>query len=435
MSARRHVAVILGGGLTGLCAAQRLEREGFDYRLFEAEDRVGGLCRSEKVDGFTFDYTGHLLHFTDIRVEEFVRGLVPRNLVRHKRKAWIYTNGSYTRYPFQRNLFGLPDELVKECILEYVEAQLDTPRGAGRDFQSWVLRTFGSGIAEHFMIPYNRKLWLTEPDNLTLDWMGRFVPDTSPVDIIKGAFSSDPEEVGYNATFLYPETGGIEILPNSLAAGLSGVMCGSKAVGVDLRDRAVHFADGSSCRYTHLLSTIPLPCLLSCIDPLPGALQRLGERLSSVSVLDVNLGLDIDGLTEKHWIYVPDPAVPYYRLGFPSSFSSSLAPGGTTSVYAEISYRGVKRWEEEQIVRDVIGGMRGMGFSVSRSDVLAVNIIDMTHAYVVYDFDREECLKEIGRFLDANGIRSVGRFGSWSYLSMEESMREGFAAAESLLQV
>jgi protoporphyrinogen oxidase len=431
---QEHEVVILGGGLTGLSAAHRLQQAGLDYCLVEAEERVGGLCRSAEVEGFTFDQTGHLLHFADPVTEEFVRDLVPEPLVEHERRAWIYTDGCYSRYPFQRNLFGLPEPVVKECVLEYVEADLAGGSSSQNDFGSWARARFGDGIAEHFLLPYNRKLWLTEPTGLTLDWMGRFVPDTSPVDIIRGAFSADTEEVGYNASFLYPQRSGIEVLPRSLAARLDKVRCGLKVVRVDAKERVVHTDSGSSYRYRHLVSTIPLPVLLSCVDSLPGTIRELASKLIHTSVLDVNLGLDVEELTDKHWIYVPDPDIPFYRIGFPCNFSSHLAPPGKQSVYAEISHRGAKELDEDELVNGVVSGMKGMGFAVRTSDVLAVNIVDMDYGYVVYDFDRSECLREIKQFLSANGMKSVGRFGSWAYLSMEDSIREGISAAEDLLR-
>lgn len=427
-----HSVIVVGGGLTGLSAARILEREGFDYCLYEAEERVGGLCRSEVVDGFTFDYTGHLLHFTDPSVEQFVRDVLQQDLVQHERRAWIQTEGAYTRYPFQRNLFGLPQGIVKECVLEYVEATLGKPPGMDADFESWVAGNFGKGIARHFMLPYNRKLWLTEPGKLTCHWMGRFVPDTNPVGIIKGAFSSDTAPVGYNASFFYPSSGGIEILPNSLAAGLSRVNCGRRVERIEIADRTVHFRDGSSCQYESLVSTMPLPELISCINPIPDKVKELASRLKHVSVLDVNIGLDLDNLSEKHWVYVPDREIPFYRIGFPHNFSSSLVPKGKASVYAEISHRGSKRLREGEVVRDVVSGMRKMGFSLTESDILAVNMIDIKYAYVVYDFDREKSLDGIKLFLAKNGITSVGRFGSWAYLSMEDSIREGISAALGL---
>ena len=433
MTGQEFDVVILGGGLTGLSAAHRLEQAGRDCCLFEAGDRVGGLCRSVSVDGFTFDYTGHLLHFTDPTIEKFVRDVVSEPLLMHERRAWIHTDGHYSRYPFQRNLFGLPEPIIKECILEYVEAELGGASNSGNDFESWATATFGRGIANHFLLPYNRKLWLTEPRNLTLDWMGRFVPDTNGIDIIRGAFSHETEEVGYNASFIYPERGGIEVLPSSLAARLRNVRCGKEVVGIDARDNVIHFQDGSSCRYGHLVSTIPLPVFLSITDPLPNGVREAASKLTHVSVLDVNLGLDVGELTDKHWIYVPDPEIPFYRIGFPRNFSPHLTPAGKQSVYAEISHRGVTGEDEGALVSGVISGMNRMGFPVRMADVLAVNIIDIDHAYVVYDFHREECLKVIRRFLDSNRIRSAGRFGSWAYLSMEDSIRDGIAAAESLL--
>ncbi|MFH1288587.1 MAG: NAD(P)-binding protein [bacterium] len=56
----KNPIIILGAGLTGLSAAYHLNT---NYHIFEKEDEVGGLCRSHIVNGFSFDYTGHLLFF------------------------------------------------------------------------------------------------------------------------------------------------------------------------------------------------------------------------------------------------------------------------------------------------------------------------------------------------------------------------------------
>ncbi|TET43907.1 FAD-binding protein [candidate division TA06 bacterium] len=433
MNGEEFGVVILGGGMTGLSAAYRLEQEGVDYCLFESEERVGGLCRSEKADGFTFDYAGHLLHFLNAETEKFVKEVVEEVLVAHNRRAWVYSNGAYTRYPFQRNLHGLPDSIIKECVLAYVEADIDRGKEHKGDFQSWAISTFGDGIARHFMIPYNRKMWVTEPDRLTCDWMGRFVPDTNPVDIISGAFSPSTEEVGYNVQFFYPQKGGIEVVVNSIASKLTRLTCKKKVVKIDLETKYVDFEDGSSCSYKGLISTIPLPELTSCLSAAPRSMKGSCARLIHTSVLDVNIGFSVADLTDKHWVYVPEPEIPFYRIGFPHNFSPLLVPQGKTSAYAEISYRGSHRWNEETLVSLVLSGMNKMGFAVSESDVEVVKIMDIKYAYVIYDSNREKSLEAINEYLEANGIRTAGRFGAWSYLSMEDSIRDGIKAAESFI--
>jgi protoporphyrinogen/coproporphyrinogen III oxidase len=47
--------VIIGGGITGLAAAFELSRRGADFLLLEASSHLGGLIRTEQVDGFTID--------------------------------------------------------------------------------------------------------------------------------------------------------------------------------------------------------------------------------------------------------------------------------------------------------------------------------------------------------------------------------------------
>ncbi|HET7220366.1 MAG TPA: FAD-dependent oxidoreductase, partial [Vicinamibacterales bacterium] len=48
-------AIIIGGGITGLAAAYELSERGVPFVLLEASDRVGGLIRTEHVDGCTIE--------------------------------------------------------------------------------------------------------------------------------------------------------------------------------------------------------------------------------------------------------------------------------------------------------------------------------------------------------------------------------------------
>ena len=108
--------VILGAGLTGLSAAGHLQRKGMACSVCEKENQVGGLCRSKKINSFTFDYDGHLLHFKHKYTLNFVRNLLGDNLVRQKRNSWVYSHNRYIPYPFQANLYRLPSSALKECL-------------------------------------------------------------------------------------------------------------------------------------------------------------------------------------------------------------------------------------------------------------------------------------------------------------------------------
>ena len=121
--------VILGAGLAGLSAAFHAKKLGIPHQLYERESRVGGLVRSEKVNGFSFDYTGHLLHMKQPRTRKLVLeelGL-KRAFVSVERNSFVYMNGVYTRAPFQANLYGQPPGVIRDCLAGILEA-----RGGGR---------------------------------------------------------------------------------------------------------------------------------------------------------------------------------------------------------------------------------------------------------------------------------------------------------------
>ena len=144
-STQKGRVVVLGGGLAGLSTLWHLQKAGHtDCHLFEKESRLGGLTRSDFLNGFTFDYTGHLLHFRDESVKKLVADLLGENLHQVVRNSWIFSNGVYTRYPFQTNLFGLPRSVIKECILGFIKAsgrslngQLSQPCRSSADYTNF----------------------------------------------------------------------------------------------------------------------------------------------------------------------------------------------------------------------------------------------------------------------------------------------------------
>ena len=212
--------IILGAGLTGLSAAYHLE--GVPRVLVERAGEVGGKARSERTRGHTFDVTGHWLHLRDPRMQTLVQRLfadeaVP--LARIDRVTRVFSHGALLSYPFQANLHGLPLDVVQECLVELVVARERAARGEARapaTFEEFAVARFGKGIARHFFVPYNTKLWGMSPDQLTADWVSRFIPIPDTAQIIGGALGLRQEGLGYNAHFLYPETGGIDHLPRAL---------------------------------------------------------------------------------------------------------------------------------------------------------------------------------------------------------------------------
>lgn len=211
--------VILGAGLTGISTAYHLEQKGFhDYVLFEKEAASGGLCRSIVKDGFTFDYTGHLLHISDPYFRSLIERVVGMDQFHTiNRRSYIYSQNTYTRYPYQINLYGLPPQTIIDCIQGF----LNRPHKKNpRTFREWVMSNFGSGFGSHFFFPYQEKIFAYDIEKITATWTQRFVPPTSLEKILHGSLADHDDAIGYNAQFFYPKQGGIISWVDKIAACL-----------------------------------------------------------------------------------------------------------------------------------------------------------------------------------------------------------------------
>ncbi len=434
--------VVLGGGLAGLSAMYHMRQAGVsNCHLFEKENRVGGLTRSEKINGFTFDFTGHLLHFRNEEVKQLVSTLLNDNLHYLKRNSWIFSKERYTRYPFQTNLYGLPAEVIKECVAGFVKApanrieQSVAPRLAVdsyKNFADWARQTLGEGISQHFMTPYNEKLWTVPLDQLTCEWMGRFVPTTSLEQILDGALRDQSDGIGYNAQFGYPLRGGIESLPRAFSAGLQNLHVGHELTELDPLKRVLRFKNGESIRYDHLITSIPLPSLIRSIQNPPDSVVRACSRLRAVSVLNLNFGIDRNP-GDKHWVYFPEPKFCFYRVGFSHNFSPHQAPEGKGAIYVEVAYSQWKPLDKASIIERVKLDLQSCGILRNDDQILAELSLDIPFAYVLFDHEYRKSVELIRAYARERGIITIGRYGSWEYSGMEDAILQGKCATEQIL--
>jgi len=223
------MTVILGAGLAGLSTGLHLGKD-IQWDIYEAEDEVGGLCRSMQKDGFTFDYTGHLLYLQHDPVKNLLTKLVEGKVNKLKRSAWVHSCGATVPFPFQVNTFGLPIDVRVEAVGGFVEAMMNrcpqpkikkSPAGpldflemkefeaiTDTDMEIWVDNAFGAGFTKHFFKPYNEKFWRRPLKELTAEWAVWSIPRPSLEEVVRGALGLEKKSFGYNSDILYPKRGG-----------------------------------------------------------------------------------------------------------------------------------------------------------------------------------------------------------------------------------
>jgi protoporphyrinogen oxidase len=413
--------IVVGGGLAGLACARELAS---GFVLLEAEERLGGLCRTDQVSGFSFDWTGHWLHARDPEMRELIsKKWLAGNLLEVQRRALIYSEGRWTQFPYQFHLEGLPPKTVADCLLGFIEATVG-PEGRElrerplRNAAEFILRHLGRGFAQRFMFPYNQKLYTVPCDELSPEWGGRFIPRPTLSEVVAGAVGLSREDAGYNATFWYPREGGIESLVRGLAAevrGLPGeVRTGARVEAIDLARRSLRLASGEELRFDALTLTAPLSAVAHMLTGAPAAVRE---------------GADDAGGERFQWAYYPEPRFPFYRIGSPSEVNPGLAPKGCRSFAVEFSHRG--KADHGQLIEQALEGLAGCGL-IDRARVRLSRARTIPVAYVLFDHACAAARAAVLDYLSGNGIQVAGRYGRWEYSSMEDALLSGREAARKL---
>ena len=178
---------IVGGGLSGLTIGYLLNKQGLNLG-FRARIKLWWAMKDLNEKGFTFDLGGsHIIFSKNESVLKFMLELLKGNKVKNKRNTKVLYKGCYVKYPFENGLSDLPLEENFECLNSFIHGLLS--RAKERDckavnLEEWFYRTFGDGITEKYLMPYNEKIWKFSVKEMGLDWVER-IPDPSVEDIIR----------------------------------------------------------------------------------------------------------------------------------------------------------------------------------------------------------------------------------------------------------
>jgi len=413
--------LIVGAGMSGLAVADRLGKER-SYLVLEADDEVGGYCKTVQQDGFVWDYSGHFFHFRHPEIEaELVERMRDQRILKVEKDSRVYYAGKMVDFPFQKNIHQLPIDEFLECLhdLYFREERVPT------NFLEMLYAKFGRGIAEKFLIPYNEKLYATDLGTLDVDAMGRFFPHAELREIIAGFRKSDNRS--YNATFTYPEGGAIQYV-HALLRGVdeARVALGERLLSVDLEAK-VATTSKRNIRFEQLISSAPFDALLRL------AKVAFDPRVYSYNQVEVwNLGFDRKGPPGYHWVYFPQRDVSFYRVGFYDNIFGS----DRMSLYVELGRKATERVDDTVAAESLAAVLRDLekvGF-IDGHQLVSKHHVVMNPAYVHITVDSLRDVAEKKALLRGHGVHSLGRYGSWTYCSIEDNIVEARALVDELLQ-
>lgn len=409
--------VIIGAGPAGLGAAWRLVERGYtDFVIYEKQPYVGGLATSYIDDaGFTWDIGGHVLHshypYFDAMFETVMEG----EYLTHERESWVFMNERFIPYPFQNNIHRLPLEIRDACLIGLKQRQGSKNV---RTFAEWIRKTYGAGIAAHFMVPYNEKVWAHPIEDMSVQWVGDRV---APVDIARIEeniqLSRDDVSWGPNAVFHYPKHGGTGDIWNRVSHRFSqNIQHNKNVVSIDAKKHQIRFSDGTHDTYDRLFTTMPLTRLGEVVEgvQMPGDVTTLVHNAVTIVGIGVQ-GVVPDTLRTKCWMYFPEADVPFFRATVLSNYSPNNAPTGMWSLMTEITSSGHRPLPSGDLISQVVERVRTIGLVPASMPITHTWMVSSAYGYPVPTLGRDAVVDPVLEALEAHDIYSRGRFGMWKY--------------------
>ena len=432
--------VILGAGLSGISTAYFMQN--FEWvdsiTLLEKEERPGGLCRTIRKDGYLYDIGPHILFSKDKEMLELMLSVLDdKNDLKRSNK--ILYKQRQIQYPFENDLSKLPEEELHYCINAFNHNPYEDYEAT--NMIQFFLKTFGEGITNTYLRPYNEKIWKYDPAFMNTSMVDR-IPKPTQEEIRRSAAGETIEGYLHQLYFSYPAHGGIEAVPNGFLKRLDSRKCkvltGQTVCSVKRNGGAwaVHTADGGIYSADMVISTIPVQALTAAYENVPHDIRRCveGLRYNSIVIAFVRTPYDLCG--ENYAFMIPDKDVIFHRISKMDFLGDAYHHGAEATYMVEVTYRKndrVDTMSDETFREKLRGGMVKIGFARQETDVDIIDITRYEYAYVIYDLNHSSNMAKIREYYGNEGIVLNGRFGNFEYWNMDRILRESFELSKRIM--
>jgi protoporphyrinogen oxidase len=439
--------LILGAGLSGLSASYHIGHK--KCLILEKNPHAFGLVYSEKKNGFIWDVGPHVSFTKHDYVRELFAKCVKNNFYEHVVTVGNYFRGCWVDHPVQANLYQVPEPLRSKCVDSFLEIEEQNEESKPLDYREWLENSLGKEITNQFVAPYTRKYWTTDPENLSVDWIGTRVFRPKKDDVLNGSVRKPEKSAHYIKKVRYPKEGGYQSFSNMLSDN-ANILCSHDVVQVDVERKIVICENGKKFSYNKLINTIPLPEFVSKVKNISSKAKDAANQLACSQLLLVNVEVPQETKRPEYWLYVYDEDKYSTRINFTEKLSEKNTPVSMSGIQVEVYFSRYKPYQEnaKEIASVVVEELLEMGLIESKeiAQQAATNITWVPYANIIFDHNREAALKAIfdeleplglarredelasttdwnnpGRLSDGD-IILLGRFGEWKYYWSDDSV-------------
>jgi len=448
--------IVIGAGIAGLSTAYRLMELGYNHLiLLEALDSVGGLSRSIKYDGYTFDLGPHQIHTENKVVIDFLEKVLKEDLMILNKKASHLFFGRYLNYPLgiKDILFCLPLYISAPCFLSFIKQTIKNLfiKKKEDSCESWIISHFGKKMYEIYFEPYTRKVWGKPPSELDALCAKERIAVQDLMDVLMAAFSKrivryknhyHLPHSPYQKRFYYPKYGVGQLSDRMMdfVRSKGGKIYLNNTVSSLVKDGCVYKVTtkgGSVYQGDFVVSTIPITQLRDMLEGLD-YVEKPKETLEFRSLSFLFLAVKKEIISDNHWIYFPDKDCLFQRVSEPKNISPYLVPKDSSSVCVEIpcDYKDdVWNMDPKELYETVITKMEQKRY-LKREDIQNFWVAREKFAYPTNTISFMSKLKAINDYIDAfPHLYSIGRQGKFSYVNIDDVMLMGFETAEQIIRV
>lgn len=401
--------IILGAGASGLAFACQLKRNGEeDFLILEKEYEAGGLCRSAEVDGSPFDIGGG--HFLDVRrpkVNELLFSFLPKEEWKlFKRDSRIAIGDNIISHPFEANIWQLPIEEQVEYLESAAKAGCNNGKKMPDKFVDWIDWKLGEKIAADYMLPYNKKMFAEELNELGTYWLEK-LPNVSFRETLLSCLSHKAygTQPGH-AEFYYPKNYGYGEVWKRMAASIKEhIIYGSEVEEIDFDARTVLTKSGEAYRGSYIITTIPWNSF-ERIKGIPDSIVNSIGKLKHSSIETRYCKDHLD--TKAQWIYYPEEKLPYHRILVRHNFCA-----GSRGYWMETRGERAALFDKE---------MKGHAFTYRNE-----------YAYPLNTLDKPQIMDTLLSYAKEKQVYGLGRWGEHCHYNSDVTVEKAMQLADSFL--